>query len=478
MWAYEEDGRGRRTRDLPRSSAGPSRSAAYYYDDAYDRPTYSSSRYQQPDSQPQSSSYDRHRRKSVPAADLGDPKSSRRANVVASDDGSDYYRRTTRDPYAYPERASRHDVEHKTSDKSKKFREKRGTWEEDESQNLRRAKSYSPKRAAREAEAAQNPTAKSAWADDTEAYGRTTDKKSRAAQQYYDADPYAADYGKSRDRHAGAYEYTSAGMPRPPMGAAASAAPAEEKHSKHSRRSGREKQYHTSSPYDDDYATAGYDRSAAGAYAVDEKPSRRSHHSSKAREDVDEKPSRRSHHSSKAREDVDPYATQPRGRHRGAPPAAEAADAYEDPYGRSAPPPRAKHRQSMPPRTRSRYENIDADDGLSGGYEDSPYHNAAPRRRAASVNHGAYYGDADRYASDPGRERRGQYYDDDRYGRSSSGGSPGAAAAGGSSANRKKGKQWQKQAGKLFMTHAVPVIKKEAVPFLTKAAQAYFEQKR
>ena len=34
------------------------------------------------------------------------------------------------------------------------------------------------------------------------------------------------------------------------------------------------------------------------------------------------------------------------------------------------------------------------------------------------------------------------------------------------------------QAGKLFMTHAVPVIKKEAVPFLTKAAQAYFEQQK
>lgn len=462
MWAYDDDGRGRRTRDLPRSSAGPSRPAAYYYDDAYDRPTYSSSRHHQPDPQPQPSSYDRHRRKSVAAADLGDPKSSRRANVIASDDGSDFYRRSTRDPYAYPERTSRHDVEQKTSNRSKKFREKRGTWEADESQNLRRAKSHSPKRAAREVEALRNPsppTATSAWPDDTDPYGRTSSKKSRAAQKSYDADPYGAGYEKPR-----AYDYTSAGMPRPPMGAAPSIAPVDEKHSKHSRKSGREKAYHTSSPYDDEYAAAGYDRGAAGAYAVDEKPSRRSHHSNKARDDVD------------------PYATQPRGRPRGAPSVAGAADDYDDPYGRSSHPPRAKHRQSMPPRTRSRYGDTGADDGSGGGHED-PYYNAAPPRRAASVNHGAYYGAGDRYASDPGRERRGQYYEDDRYGRSSSGGSPGApgaaaAGGGGLSTNKKKGKQWQKQAGKLFMTHAVPVIKKEAVPFLTKAAQAYFEQKR
>lgn len=458
MWAYDDDlGRGRRTREPPRTSTRPSRSAAYYYDDAYDRPAYSSSRYQQ--SEPVSS-HDRHRRKSGPSANPGDElKSSRHANVIASDDGSDFYRRATRDPYAYPERASRHDVEQKTSDRSKKFRQKRGTWEADESQNLRRAKSHSPRRAAREVETSRNPSpptaTKSAWGDEVDPYGRTSNKKSRAAPQYNDPEPYATDYGKSWGRDAGGYDYTSAGMPRPPMG---TAAPAEDKPSKHSRRSGREK-HHTSNPYEDDpYAAAGYDRGATSTFADDEKPSRRSHHSSKA-----------------AREEVDPYSSQSRGRHRSVPFGAED---YEDPYARSAPPPRAQHRQSMPPRTRSRYGEDPGPDG--GDYED-PYYSSASRRRAASVNHGAYYGSADRYARDPRERRNPQYYDDDRYGRSSSGGSGGspADAAGGSSSSKKqKGKQWQKQAGKLFMTHAVPVIKKEAVPFLTKAAQAYFDQKR
>lgn len=46
------------------------------------------------------------------------------------------------------------------------------------------------------------------------------------------------------------------------------------------------------------------------------------------------------------------------------------------------------------------------------------------------------------------------------------------------STSKNKQKKWGKQAGKLFMTHAVPVIKQEAVPFLTKAAQAYMEQKK
>lgn len=480
MWAYDDDGgRGRRTRDLPRTAAGPSRSsAAYYYDDAYDRPTYSSSRYQQPDSQP-SSSHRSHRRKSVPAADLSEPKSSRHANVVASDDGSEFYRRSTRDPYAYPERTSRHDAEGKSGDRNKKFREKRGTYETDEMQNLRRAKSHSPRRAAREVEAARNPsppTTKSTWggADAADLYGRSSSKKSsKVPQKYYDTDPYTADYGSSRGRDAGAYDYTSAGMPRPPMGGAAtaSAAAPEEKPSKHSRRS---KHHHSNAnPYEDDYAAtaASYDRggAAAAAYPVDEKPSRhRSHHSS-----------------AKPRDDpVDPYAaasSSPRGRHRG-----EVAD-YEDPYGggaRSAPPPSRKNRQSMPPRTRSRYDGAgEADAGPGGDYGEDPYYNPTPRRRAVSVHHGGgYYGD--RYGSDPGRERRApqQYYDDERYGgaRASPGGSPGAGGAGvgRTSSKKEKGKQWQKQAGKLFMTHAVPVIKKEAVPFLTKAAQAYFEQKR
>lgn len=483
MWAYDDDlGRGRRARDLPRSSAGPSRSAAYYYDDACERPTYSSSRYQQPDSQSQpSSSHRSHRRKSVPAADLGEPtksSSSRHANVIASDDGSDFYRRTTRDPYAYLERTSRHDVEAKTGDRSRKFREKRGTYETDESQNLRRAKSHSPRRAARDVEASRNPsppTTKSAWGDEAaDAYGRTTSSKksssSRMPQQYYDTDPYATDYANYRDRNAGGYDYTSAGMPRPPMGAAPSVAPPEEKSSKHSRRS---KNHHSSA--EDDYAAAtaaGYDpRGAAAAYAVDEKPSRhRSHHSSKPRDDP-----------------VDPYAAQSRrGRHRGVPPTSGGLEDYDDPYAsRSAPPPRAKQRQSVPPRTRSRYDGLgEGAEVPAGDYGEDPHYNPAPsRRRAASVNHGGgYYGD--RYGSDPGkgrRERPQQYYDDDRYdarGSPGAGGSPNGAPPGRSSSKKEKGKQWQKQAGKLFMTHAVPVIKKEAVPFLTKAAQAYFEQKR
>lgn len=483
MWAYDDDlGRGRRTRDLPRSSAGPSRSTAYYYDDTYDRPTYSSSRYQQLDSQPQpSSSHRSHRRESVTEADLGEPtksSSSRHANVIASDDGSDFYRRTTRDAYAYPERTSRHDIEAKTGDRSRKFREKRGSYEMDESQNLRRAKSHSPRRAAREVEASRNPsppTAKSAWGEEAaDAYGRTTSSKkssSKAPQQHYDTDPYATDYAKYRDRNAGGYDYTSAGMPRPPMGAASSAAPPEEKPSKHSRRS---KHHHSSA--EDDFAAAtapDYDlRGAAAAYAVDEKPSRhRSHHSSKPRDDP-----------------VDPFATQSRrGRHRGVPPTAGGPEDYYDSYtSRSAPPPRAKQRQSMPPRTRSRYDGLgEGAEGAGVDYgEDSYYNPASSRRRAASVNHGAgYYGD--RHGSDPGkgrRERPQQYYDDDdRYdarGSRGAGGSPSGGPPGRSSSRKEKGKQWQKQAGKLFMTHAVPVIKKEAVPFLTKAAQAYFEQKR
>lgn len=70
-----------------------------------------------------------------------------------------------------------------------------------------------------------------------------------------------------------------------------------------------------------------------------------------------------------------------------------------------------------------------------------------------------------------GNPRRSQYHDD-AYGRS------GGTGSGDGSRKDKKGKKWPKQAGQLFMTHAVPVIKKEAVPFLTKAAQAYIEQQR
>lgn len=415
MWAYDDDlGRGRRARDLPRSSAaGPSR---YYYDD----PPYSSSspRYQQPDSQPAASSSHRSRRRtSVPPADLPEPtsksSSSRRANVVASDDGSDFYRRSTRDPFAYPERSSRHDVEAKTSDRSRKFREKRGTYDTDESENWRRAKSHSPRRAAaRDVDASRNPsppTAKSAWADNpADAYGRTA---SSTKKSY---DPYAAEYAKYKD-------YTAA-------------APPEDKSSKHARRA----KYCA----DDDYAAAGYD----------DRPPR--HRSSKPRDDP-----------------VDPYGTQShRGRYRGGGP-----DEYDDPYAsRSAPPPRAKHRQSLPPRTRSRYDGYDEGPEGRRDYGDDSYYNqpAPSRRRAAS-------------GSDPGRVRRErpqQYYGDDRYearGSPGAGGSPsGAPPPARTSSRKEKSKQWQKQAGNLFMTHAVPVLKKEAVPLLTKAAQAYFENSK
>lgn len=94
------------------------------------------------------------------------------------------------------------------------------------------------------------------------------------------------------------------------------------------------------------------------------------------------------------------------------------------------------------------------------------------------MNQGSRYADYD--VPDSRRAYRG----DDRpspggAARTSVGGGGGGAAAGASkSSNANKQKKWGKQAGKLFMTHAVPVIKQEAVPFLTKAAQAYMEGKK
>lgn len=99
------------------------------------------------------------------------------------------------------------------------------------------------------------------------------------------------------------------------------------------------------------------------------------------------------------------------------------------------------------------------------------------------MNQGSRYAEYD--APDSRRAYRGG---DDRpspggAARTSVGGGGGSGAAAGAagaskSSNANKQKKWGKQAGKLFMTHAVPVIKQEAVPFLTKAAQAYMEGKK
>lgn len=454
-------------------------------------------------------------------------------NVVASDDGSGYPpyggAGAAADVYgsSYPGKKSRHDVEHKTGDRDRRFREKRGTWETDEAENLRRAKSYSPRRAAREAEAAAAPrrvspqAPKSAWPgeDDYAAaagagaggshHHHRSSKKgggSSKVPQYYDEDPYASYYAsqaappprsgrdkKKADRGGGgapapapsAYDYAPSAedMPRPPMGEHApykssplggSAYPeAAEKPSKHHRSSKREKDYYGSGigGYEDAYTAAppkagtSYDRAGYGgaaAAAAEEIPPRRSRHSK--------------HHDDRgagAAAGMDEYGypqqAAPRGRHRGG--VGDYGDA--DPYDRAPPSSRPRHRQSMPPQPRSAYP------GGDDPYDADPYGQAAPRRRATSVNYGRGR-DRDRYGGGGGDP----YYDDG-YGRGGgspsgsggSGGAGGAAAAGGKKGN-KKSKAYAQQAGKLFMTHAVPVIKKEAVPFLTKAAQAYFEQQK
>lgn len=453
MWAYD-DGRGRRTRDVPSSRS------ASHYDDGYERSAPRSSRalYEDPQAQAeaQPSSRDHHRRKSI-HADTDEPRSSRRrahagVNIVASDDEADHHhRKSSRDAYgsSYPGKTSRHDLESKTTDRNRHFRDKRGTWESDEAQNLRRAKSYSPHRAAREAEAvsSQNDSphaSKSGWPDDDyETSGRhRSSRKHRAPKQHHEDDPragYTTDppsRSRTWDRGNTGYEYppSAAEMPRPPMGdqtpykpsnVAPEAVP-EEKPSKHSRR--REKDYYGSG-YDDIPAKGtGYDR---GGYGVVDEPPRRSRHSKKH----DEKP---------GRGDAGYSPPSQRGRHRSQPPQDHYDDA--DPYDRVQHRPR--HRQSLPPQTRS-------------GYPDDPYGDAygqaKPPRRAESMNHGG------------SRKTR---YSDDANGRS------GGSGSGGGDRRDKKGQKWPKQAGQLFMTHAVPVIKKEAVPFLTKAAQAYMEQQR
>lgn len=446
---------------------------ANYYDDAYERAPPRSSRSAYPEPQPKHSSHDRHRRKSA-LVDPDEPKPARRntlggVNVVASDDGSGYPYggKGSRDVYgsSHPGK-SRHDVEHKTSDKDRHFRQKRGTWETDEAENLRRAKSYSPRRAAREAEAPRriSPEApKSDWPGDeySTAAGvgghHRSSKKSKKGQQQYEDDPYASYYAsqaprsKKQDRGNAGYDYAPGAeeMPRPPMGDHApfkssplnSYAEVDEKPSKHHRK--RDEDYYGNGydEYSAAKAGAGHDRGGYGAPPVDDAPPRRSRHGK--------------HHDD--RPGADEYSYPPQAQHRGRhrpPPAGDFEDA--DPYDR-APPARPRYRQSLPPQARSQYPD--------DAYGD-PYGQAAPRRRATSVN----YGKQDPYGGD---SRRDQYYDD-AYGRG--GGSP--AGSNGSKKNNKKSKAYAQQAGKLFMTHAVPVIKKEAVPFLTKAAQAYFEQQK
>ncbi|KAK7721480.1 hypothetical protein SLS63_009594 [Diaporthe eres] len=505
MWAYD-DGRGHRARDIPSSRP------ANYYDDAYERAPPRSSRHAYPEPQPKHSSHDRHRRKSA----MVDPEAPRPrrnthggVNVVASDDGSGYpygANGARGDVYgsSYPGRKSRHDVEQKTGDKDRRFREKRGTYETDEAEKLRRAKSYSPRRAAREAEVPRrvSPQApKSTWPEDEYAAQagaaphRRSSKKSSKAPQYYEDDPYASYYAsqapraKKSDRGGNAgYDYAPSAeeMPRPPLGEHAPykssplnnsyAEVPDEKPSKHHRK--RDKDYYGNGY--DDYAApkagtsydrgGGYGAAAAGAgagaggaaaaaaaptatAADDAPPPRRSRHGK--------------HHDDRAGADEYGYPPQPqaRGRHRPQP-AGDYGDT--DPYDRAPPPAaRPRHRQSMPPQSRSQYPEDPYDD---------PYGQAAapPRRRATSVN----YGNQDRYGGGGGGGRD-QYYDD-AYGRGggSPSGSSGSKNKNGGGGNPKKGKAYAQKAGNLFMTHAVPVIKKEAVPFLTKAAQAYFEQQK
>jgi hypothetical protein len=534
MWAYD-DGRGRRARDIPSSRP------ANYYDDVYDRAPPRSSRHAYPEPQPKHSSHDRHRRKSA-MVDPEQPRPRRNThagvNVVASDDGSGYppyADGTSRDIYgsSYPGRKSRHDVEYKNGERDRRFREKRGTWESDEAEKLKRAKSYSPRRAAREAGEAEAAAAapsrrrdspqapKSAWpVDDNDDYvtqagggshhhhHRSSKKGASKGPQYYDEDPYASYYASSQapppprssstkkaDRGGGGgnagsvYDYgatpSAKDMPPPPMGEYApyksspmnhsSYPDADEKPSKHHRKH-RDKDYYGTGGYED-YAKPGtsYDIGGGGggggggagygtaAAVAEEPPPRRSRHS-------------KHHDDRSAAGGLDEYGYPPqpsqahRGRHRA---AGDYGDTAQDPYDRAPPSSsRPRHRQSMPPQPRSQYPGDDPYDDPYGGQS------ATPRRRATSVNYGRHGGD--RYGG--GRDH--QYYDDVYGGGSRGGGSPsgsggsGGGGGAGGKKNNKKSKAYAQQAGKLFMTHAVPVIKKEAVPFLTKAAQAYFEQQK
>lgn len=414
-------------------------------------------------------SHDRQRRKSVshPSA-RDDAWSSRRAHVVASDDG-----RAPRDAYssAYPERTSRHDIEAKTSDRSRQFREQRRGYESDEGERLRRAKSHSPRRAARDAHeipryASPQVPSKSARAED--GYGsdhhRSSARPARAPQQYYGEDAYGS-RGKSRERgviSSGGKEYAygaaPAAMPRPPAGdyGVYKSSPLSPK--PHGGSDGSRHSRHSA-----DKPTA---HGGSSAYPKDYESHRPSNRASRAPPPpaYEEKHARASAPNKSATYDDHGYP--PRGRERPLP--TRVYDDDDDAYGRA---PRARQRQSVPPpQARSRYPE----------YEDDGY--GAPPRRAASVNHPHHRQhqgrDGGEYDEGPGKKA----YPEDRAGgpprpRAHTAGGEDGAARPTTSAQRERQKKWGKQAGKYFMTHAVPVIKKEAVPLLTKAAQAYIQQK-
>lgn len=480
------DDRRRGGRDIPPSSS------SRYYDSLYAQPSRSVPRHAPvPEAAEPDHHHRRHRRKSVGDEALGGRPSHRKskATVVPSDDGVGYGGAA-----AYPEApTSRHDVEAKTGDGHKRFRDKRGGYETDEAQHMR-SKSYSPRGAEREVDqhrhASPQVPPKSAWADDAQhapendlhRSATTGSKKSRHTPQYYDEDAaLRSRHSKSRDYGAAGHDYTTAtGMPRPPMGDYSPYAA-----SPHSSSRGSDekvgKKHHRETPY---HGT-GYGQPEAD-------PAEPPRHSRHHRPAEDRAAAAAAYHDDRHAAQPPPARGEPRGRHRQAPPPESLDDPYAaaaaappkphpprarhqrapppadnpyDPYDR-APPPRARQRQSMPPQGRSRYAD---------GYESDAYGAGGPppHRRAKSVNH---------------REPRHAGGGDERAPRG--GGSPAldpAATAGMTSSQKKaahkaakaeKGKKIGKQAGKMFMTHAFPVIKQEAVPFLTKAAQAYFEQQK
>ncbi|PSR78136.1 hypothetical protein BD289DRAFT_444344 [Coniella lustricola] len=487
MWAYDTPSSRR-----PRDSMPPSSSRRYYnslYDTQpapYDPVTTSSAAAAAPSGE--AGLYDRSsssRRRSVPVyidqqQQQNDPSRHhssssssarhRHANVVASDDGWDRagYAATMRGASAHAPYtragSSRHDVEARTNERDRYFRDKRGNYDTGEADNLmRRAKSHSPdRRRAPARDASPGAVPRTRWQDDEDYLagrgrgGAAAAAATAAAQRNYGQDPVADYTARSRGAGgvAGGYEYggSLAGVAAGYGAAAAAAAPEgiDERSGKHAR--GREKPYY-----------GGYD-----VYPEREAPRReRERRGRRADEEAGHVPRSSARHAGRSRAAAPPP-----------PPPAAAADDYGDDYdayGR----PQPRYRQSVPPQFRSRY-----DDDM--GAQQDPY-DAPPRRRATSVSHGGGHGGrkAEREAPVP---RSGRYRgEEDDYAppsrtRGGGGGgytSDGYGGAGTSSARkRERGKSVGKQAGKLFMTHAFPVIKQEAVPLLTKAAQAYFEQRK
>lgn len=449
MWAYDSPP-SRRPRDMPPSSS------RRYYGNFYDGQPYDAP----PQASSSSGSHDRSRRGSVPVyIDQQDKSpthssSSRRANVIASDDGWDraaYMRGGNAPPLYGRVGASRHDVEARTSEQDRRFRDKRGTYDTGEAENLRRAKSHSPRRAAKD--------------DDYMASAAT--RRGRG-QQYYDHRDPIHDYGKSRAATMpknGGYEYGSSpprittGFAPPYAGQqprAASPKGIDERVGGKYTQRGRENPYHG----------GGYDLyPERGAPQRDR--DRRSRHMDNERPGWDDA-------------DYVPRSSRGVGRGGRAPPQPPVDDYGADPYGRGGGRPAPRYRQSVPPHARSRY------DGGGIGLDDDPYA-PPPRRRATSVSQGRAYGGGDggRYSEREGPRERRYRSDDDEYEAPRSRGAGGgggytsdAAPAAGPTRKREKSKSVGKQAGKLFMTHAFPMIKQEAVPLLTKAAQAYFEQRK